>query len=204
VSQTVPSRRKVSNGRVAAICALVTAGMVGAGFAAVPLYRAFCQATGFEGTIGRANAAPTRILDKTISVRFDTNTRDVPWTFKPEQVSQTVRVGATALTHFTVTNNSDEPITGQASFNLLPETAGAYFKKIECFCFKEQTLHAHQTVEYAVVYFVDPKIETDPETRGVPELTLSYTFYPSQNGAIQQAKNDAATRPLGEQPKAGL
>ena len=202
---TDPSRRRVSNGKVALLCVVITAAMVGAGFAAVPFYRAFCQATGFDGTISNSVAkAPTQILDKTVTVRFDTNTNGVPWTFKPEVASQTVRIGATSLTHFTVTNDSKAPITAQAAFNILPETAGAYFKKTECFCFKEQTLAPGETQEYAVVYFVDPKFETDPETRGTPELTLSYTFFPSKNGAIAQASPDAAKRPLGEGVQAGL
>lgn len=178
--------------------------MIGAGFAAVPLYRAFCQVTGFAGTVSRANAAPMKILDKTIEVRFDANTRNVPWVFKPEQVSQTVRLGETKLAHFSVENTSDKPITGQAVFNVVPDTAGAYFKKLACFCFTEQTLKPHEKVDYTVVYFVDPKFASDPETKVFPEVTLSYTFYPSQNGAIETATNDAASHPLGEGAKAGL
>ena len=199
-----PASPRVSNGQVALICVATVAAMLGAGFAAVPLYRAFCQATGFDGTISRAEAAPTRILDKTITVRFDTNTRDLPWSFTSDVVSQTVRIGETKLTHFKVTNNSDKPVTGQAAFNILPETAGAYFKKTQCFCFEEQTLKPGETQEFAVVYFVDPKFDSDPETRGMPELTLSYTFFPSKDGAIQQTEAHAAASPLGEGVKAGL
>lgn len=203
---TDPSRPRISNGRLALLCLAVFAAMVGAGFAAVPLYRAFCQATGFDGTISRtaAEGAPTRILNKTINVRFDTNTRDVPWVFTPEDISQTVRIGETKMTHFKVTNTSKQAVSGQATFNILPETAGAYFKKLQCFCFQEQTLAAGETREFAVVYFVDPKFDSDPETRGMPELTLSYTFFPSKGGELQLPAVAAASRPLGEGAKAGL
>lgn len=204
MSHNEPSKPRIGNGKLAALCGLVFVAMVGAGFAAVPLYRAFCQATGFDGTTGQAQAAPMQILDQTVVVRFDTNTRDVPWTFKPDQNKQTVRLGETALAHFSVVNNSDGPITGQATFNVLPETAGAYFKKLECFCFKEQTIKAGETVDFAVVYFVDPGFAADSETRGMTELTLSYTFFPSQDGEIKEASVAAATGPLGERPQAGL
>jgi cytochrome c oxidase assembly protein subunit 11 len=198
------SRPRVSNGKIAAICAGVTLGMVGAGFAAVPAYRAFCQITGFDGTISRADSAPARILDETITIRFDANARDIPWDFKPEQVRQSVRIGATGLAYFTVVNTSDAPVTGQATFNILPETAGAYFKKTQCFCFEEQTLAPGEEMEFAVVYFVDPGIAADPETSWMDELTLSYTFFPSKNGAIELSAATAANRPLGEGVKAGL
>jgi cytochrome c oxidase assembly protein subunit 11 len=179
-------RTSKGNRKVALICSAVLLGMVGAAFAAVPLYRAFCQATGYDGTVSRAEAAPLKVLEKNISVRFDTNAHNLPWTFVAEETQQTVRIGATSMAHFKVTNNGKTPITGQALFNVLPETTGAYFKKLECFCFKEQTLKPGETIEFPVVYFVDPKLATDPETRGVPEITLSYTFYPSKNGAIQE------------------
>ncbi|MEI7932183.1 MAG: cytochrome c oxidase assembly protein [Alphaproteobacteria bacterium] len=194
MSSTDPSKPRFSNGKVAAFCLVIFAAMVGAGFAAVPLYRAFCQATGFDGTISRAEAAPltAKILNKTIVVRFDTNTRDVPWTFTPEDVSQTVRIGETKLTHFKVTNNSKHAVSAQATFNILPESAGAYFKKTQCFCFEEQTLQPGETEEFAVVYFVDPKFDSDPETRGTPELTLSYTFFPSKGGEIELPVASAA------------
>ena len=195
-----------SHRKVAILCAALVAAMVGAGFAAVPLYRAFCQITGFDGTTGRASAAPatTAILDRTIDVRFDTNVRDLPWTFTAEQNSQTVRIGATSMAHFTVVNNGKVPITGQATFNVLPETTGAYFKKLECFCFQEQTLQPGETMDFPVVYFVDPKFASDPETTGKQEVTLSYTFFPSKNGAIADASLPGTPQPLGEGAKAGL
>lgn len=166
--------------RTAAICAAVVVGMTGAAFAAVPLYRAFCQITGFDGATRRADAAPGAVLDQTVTVRFDANTRDLPWTFRTEQVRQEVRIGATNMAYYKVTNTSDRPTTGMASYNVVPEAAGPHFRKLQCFCFEAQTLQPGETVEFPVIYFVDPELATDPETRRVEELTLSYTFFPTE------------------------
>jgi cytochrome c oxidase assembly protein subunit 11 len=183
-----PKKRFTRNGGLALICVVVFAAMTGAAFAAVPLYRAFCQATGFDGTVSRSETAPSKIIDRTVSVRFDANVRDVPWDFKAEQISQTLRLGETKLAYFTATNTGDKPITGQASYNVVPESAGAYFHKIECFCFKEQTIAPGETVQFPVVYFVDPKFATDPETKGGGEITLSYTFFDLNKAAAQAKK----------------
>ena len=193
-----------ANNRVALICAGVFVGMVGMGFAAVPLYQIFCQVTGFDGTAGRAEAAPGPILDRTIAVRFDANVRDLPWSFKAEQVSQTIRIGETSIAHFKVTNNGKTPLAGQAAFNVLPETAGVYFKKVQCFCFEEQTLDPGERMDFPVVYFVDPEFAADPETRGKQEITLSYTFFPSKNGEIQTVTAKGPGKGLGEPRPAGL
>lgn len=166
--------------RTAAICAAVVCGMTGAAFAAVPLYRAFCQATGFDGTVRRADKAPGAALDRTVRVRFDANTRDLPWTFKTEQVSQQVKIGATSLAYFKVTNTGDQPTTGMASYNVVPEAAGPHFRKLQCFCFQAQTIAPGQTVEFPVIYFVDPELATDPESKRIDEITLSYTFFPAK------------------------
>jgi cytochrome c oxidase assembly protein subunit 11 len=187
------------NALVGVICFAVFAGMVGAAFAAVPLYRAFCQLTGYDGTIRKAEKAPDKALDRKITVRFDTNTRDLPWTFKAKQLNQTLKIGETGLAYFTVTNNSDRPYTARASYNVVPEQAGAYFQKLQCFCFSDQTIGPHQTVEFPVLYFVDPKFATDFETRGSTEVTLSYTFFP-----VEQKRADSAFAPLGGKAKAGL
>jgi cytochrome c oxidase assembly protein subunit 11 len=193
---------------IAAVCGLVFSGMVGAAFAAVPLYKAFCQLTGYEGTVRRAQAAPDKALDKTLVVRFDTNLRDLPWTFQAEQLSQTVKIGATGLAYFKVTNNSDHPITGHAVYNVLPGAAGAYFQKLECFCFSDQTIPAGKTVEFPVVYFVDPKYATDINTRNTGEVTLSYTFYPavpSKAAAVTaEAQPGKPASALGGTARAGL
>lgn len=189
------------NLRVAVICGVVLAGMVGAAYAAVPLYRAFCQLTGFDGTIRRAEAAPTKVLDRKLLIRFDANVRDLPWVFKPSQNTQEVKIGATGLAFFKVTNNGKTALTGRASYNVVPEQAGAYFQKLECFCFSDQTIQPGQTVEFPVVYFVDPEYATDFETKGKTELTLSYTFFPAPT---QQADASATSSPLGGKANAGL
>jgi cytochrome c oxidase assembly protein subunit 11 len=165
---------------VAAVLGLVFCAMVGAAFAAVPLYRAFCQATGFNGTVRRASAAPTEVTSRTVIVAFDTNVRGLAWTFQPNVPDLVTQVGAAKLAFFKVTNNSDQPLTGRAVYNVTPESAGAYFSKLECFCFKNQTLAPHQTAEFPVVYFVDPRFGTDDDTKGIKEITLSYTFFPAQ------------------------
>jgi cytochrome c oxidase assembly protein subunit 11 len=161
--------------------------MVGAAYAAIPLYRAFCQATGFDGTVRKAAAAPDRTLDKTLTIRFDANVRDLPWDFTAQQTTQSARIGETKLAFFKVTNRADHPVTGRAVFNVVPEQAGAYFQKLECFCFSDQTIGAGQTVEMPVLYFVDPKYADDFETRGKAEITLSYTFYPAVDAGPSQA-----------------
>ena len=192
---TAPSDPKAlarRNARIGVICAVVFAGMVGAAYASVPLYRAFCQVTGFDGTVRKAEAAPTRVLDRTLTIRFDANVRNLPWEFRPDQVSQEVRIGDTGLAFFRVTNNGKTPITGRATYGVTPEQAGPYFQKLECFCFTEQTVQPGATMEFPVVYFVDPRYATDPETRGGQEITLSYTFFP-----VEDQRAEAAS-PLGE------
>lgn len=166
--------------RTALICGAVVVGMAGAAFAAVPLYDAFCKATGFAGTVRRADRAPGAALDRKVLVRFDANTRDLPWTFKTEQVSQEVRIGATNMAFYKVTNTSDRPTTGMASYNVVPESAGPHFRKLQCFCFEAQTLQPGETVEFPVIYFVDPELATDPDAKRVDEITLSYTFFPAE------------------------
>jgi cytochrome c oxidase assembly protein subunit 11 len=170
-----------SNNRKSARIAFVALGiavaMVGAAYAAVPLYRAFCQATGFNGTVSRAKAAPGKVLDRTIRVTFDTNVHDIPFVFKSEEGTQQVKIGATGLAHFKVTNTSDRAITARAVYSVLPESAGAYVRKIQCFCFNDQTLQPHQTVEFPTVYFIDPGFATDRETNTFTDITLSYTFF---------------------------
>ncbi|MDB5446217.1 MAG: coxG [Phenylobacterium sp.] len=171
------------NRNVAVICAVVFFGMIGAAYASIPLYRAFCQATGFDGTVSRAKAAPTQVIAHTVTIRFDANLRDLPWDFSAEQTAQQVKLGETKLAFFKVTNTSDKPVTARAVFNVVPEQAGPYFKKLQCFCFSDQTVQAHQTVEMPVLYFVDPKYAQDDETKDAKEITLSYTFFPATDVA---------------------
>jgi cytochrome c oxidase assembly protein subunit 11 len=193
------------NVRVAAICAATFVAMVGAAYASVPLYRAFCQLTGFGGATVRATAASTKVLDETLDVRFDANVRGLPWTFEALQTRQTLKIGETGLAFFRVTNNSDKPVTGHATYNVVPSQAGAYFEKMQCFCFSDQTIGPGRTVEFPVLYFIDPKYAEDFETKGKREVTLSYTFFPAQKGA-EQAKVTPASgvSALGGSQAAGL
>lgn len=175
---------------IAIACVFAVMGMTGAAFAAVPLYRLFCQVTGFDGTVSRADQAPDVVLDETVLIRFDTNVRGLPMIFRAEQVSQRVRIGETGMAFFDVTNTSDQPIHATAAYNVVPERAGPYFQKLQCFCFEGQTIQPGQTMKFPVQYFVAPEIATDRESRGVREITLSYTFYPTKGE--QDAANPAA------------
>jgi cytochrome c oxidase assembly protein subunit 11 len=153
--------------------------MGGLGFASVPLYRMFCQATGLNGTTQRGLAAPGEVGSK-ITIAFDTNvSAKLPWDFKPENRSETIDIGGRDMAFFTATNHGDKPITGTATFNVTPAQAGKYFTKIQCFCFTQQTLKPGETVRMPVIFFVDPKILDDENARDVKEITLSYTFYPA-------------------------
>lgn len=168
------------NARVAVLCAVGFFGMVGMAYASVPIYRAFCQLTGFDGATRRADTAASEVLQSRVTVRFDANVRGgLPWAFKPVQTSQDARIGETKLAFFKITNTSDKPVTGRAAFNVVPEQAGPYFRKLQCFCFEDQTLQPGETIEAPVLYFIDPEYARDFETKGKKEVTLSYTFFPS-------------------------
>lgn len=160
--------------------------MLALGFASVPLYRLFCQVTGFDGTTQRASAAEAakiKVAATTMSIRFDGNVdRDLKWEFGPEQITQTVRLGARNFTAYRAKNLTDRPITGRASFNVSPEAAGKYFTKIECFCFTEQTLQPGQEVRMPVIYYVDPDILKDEDGKDIRQITLSYTFHEDRSG----------------------
>jgi cytochrome c oxidase assembly protein subunit 11 len=172
----------------------LVAAMVGLSFAAVPLYRIFCQATGYGGVPQRAANAPGEVLDRTVSVRFDGNVDGaLPWTFAPDKQVVDVKIGEATLAFFKAHNNSDVPVSGTAIFNVSPELAGRYFTKIECFCFKQQTLQPGATVEMPVTFFVDPKLIEDEDTRNIDEITLSYTFYRSDNQPSVAARPDASS-----------
>jgi cytochrome c oxidase assembly protein subunit 11 len=173
------SPRARRNRKIGLVCAVVFAGMVGAAYAAVPVYRAFCQATGYGGTVRRAEAAPQSVVDHRLTVSFDANVRDLPFTFTAEQGPQFVRLGETKLAFFKVTNNSDQAVTARAVYNVTPDQAGTYFRKLQCFCFSDQTIGARQTVELPVLYFVDAKLLDDINTKKTTDVTLSYTFYPA-------------------------
>jgi cytochrome c oxidase assembly protein subunit 11 len=177
-SAALPNR----NLKTALMAGGLAVSMVGLGFAAVPLYRIFCETTGFGGTtmrVSEAQAATIQTTDAPITIRFDANHRsDLPWEFHPEQTTDKISVGARDMQIFIAKNLSSEEVTGTATFNVVPELAGKYFNKIQCFCFTEQTLKPGEQVRMPVLYYVDPKILTDPDTKDIQEITLSYTFYP--------------------------
>jgi cytochrome c oxidase assembly protein subunit 11 len=158
--------------------AAAAAGMVGLSFAAVPLYRLFCQVTGYGGTTQVAEAAPGAVGERVMKVRFDASVeRSMPWSFRPAQREVTVRLGEPALVHYVASNPTARPIVGQATFNVTPDKAGKYFSKVECFCFTEQRLEPGQSVEMPVSFFVDPALLDDPNMANVRTITLSYTFF---------------------------
>ncbi len=166
------------NLRVGLMGAVLVCSMTGLGFAAVPLYRMFCEATGLNGTTQRGLRAPGATGQK-ITVAFDSNVSPkLPWKFTPERRADTIDIGGRDMAFFTATNLSNHPITGTATFNVTPAQVGKYFTKIQCFCFTQQTLKPGETVRMPVIFFVDPKILNDPDARDVEEITLSYTFYP--------------------------
>jgi cytochrome c oxidase assembly protein subunit 11 len=204
----VADPRKLSNAALGLTCLAVFLAMVGMAFASVPLYRAFCQATGFYGTARRASAGATSVSDRSVTVRFDTNVRGLSWRFEPVQPSQTMRLGENKLAFFRATNTGDKPVTGRAVYNVTPLPAGPYFSKLECFCFKNQTIAPGETVEFPVVYFVDPRYGTDEDTKGAPEITLSYTFFPAVTGPRVPSKESSGVSPdaspLGGSRRAGL
>ncbi len=169
------------NTRTALLMALLVAAMVGLAFASVPLYRLFCAVTGFGGTTMRADQAPGATVGE-IGVRFDANIDPrLPWRFEPKQTTVRIRPGEQTQVAYRATNLTARTTIGTATFNVTPAIAGQYFSKIQCFCFTEQTLKGGQRVDMPVVFFVDPKLRTDPATRGIDEITLSYTFYPVES-----------------------
>jgi cytochrome c oxidase assembly protein subunit 11 len=183
VTSDTLDNRNIKTGIMAFMAAVA---MLGLGYAAVPLYDLFCRVTGFGGTTQRATDSEADLAaqiaqsagGKTMSIRFDATTaRDLPWTFKPAQSTDTVQVGIRDLATYTARNNSDVPITGTATFNVEPEQAGQYFNKIQCFCFTEQTLQPGQEVSMPVLYYVDPAALDDELMEGVEQITLSYTFH---------------------------
>lgn len=184
MSGTAAARAR-GNARTAALAALVVLAMVGLSFASVPLYRLFCQVTGFGGTAQmRVGADAPGAAGGRISVRFDaTTSRALPWQFRAEEPTHQVAIGERSIAFYTARNLSDRPVTGTATFNVTPASAGQHFVKIQCFCFQRQTLRPGEEVRMPVVFYVDPAIRRDPSARRISEITLSYTFYPVDSGA---------------------
>src|SRR5499426_971850 len=164
---------------VAACCGALVVGMVGAAYAAVPLYNWFCKTTGFGGTTQVSEKAPDHVLGRTLTIRFDSNVAPgLPWRFQPEQNQIQVRIGEVVTAHYKVINEAARDVSGQASYNVSPPTVGGYFNKINCFCFTEQRLKAGETREMAVVFYIDPALAQDADQAGLDTITLSYSFYP--------------------------
>jgi cytochrome c oxidase assembly protein subunit 11 len=165
------------NKRVAIMCGLFVCFMVGAAYAAVPLYQLFCQVTGFGGTTQVSEGNPKGTIARQMTVRFDSNvSSNLDWSVTPAKPI-TDQVGAVDTVNYVARNNSDRTLTGTAVFNVIPEAAGIYFNKIECFCFTEQTLKPGESVEMPVTFFVDPDLDQNSELNTIREITLSYTFY---------------------------
>ena len=172
---------KYRNRHVALVSFLAAAGMVGASFAAVPLYEVFCQVTGYGGTTQTAEAAPGTVLKRKMAIRFNADVdKALPWKFAAAQDKVEVRIGESALAFYRARNVSARPIVGTATFNVTPLKAGQYFHKIECFCFTEQRLDAGDEIDMPVSFFVDPAIADDPNLNDVREITLSYTFFQTE------------------------
>ena len=180
MSNGEPARTPDSrNHRVAGLAGALAVTMLGAAYAAVPLYYMFCQATGYGGTTQRAAKSSAVVLDRVVTVLFDANTGGgLPWTFEPVQRTIDVKLGENAMAFFRATNHSDKPVTGRAVYNVAPEAAGIHFNKIACFCFTEQTLQPGETVEMPVTFFVDPALATDRDASSIQRIVLSYTFTP--------------------------
>lgn len=192
---TAPAPRKIKRDAIiAATCGVVVAGMVGAAFASVPLYNWFCRTTGFGGTTQVSEAAPGQVLDRTLTIRFDSNVAPgLPWRFVPEQNTVQVRIGEVKTVYYKVINMAAREITAQAGYNVTPPTVGLYFHKINCFCFTEQTMKPGETREMAVVFYVDPSLVKDSDQDPLNTITLSYTFFPV----------DAPQKPVADaEPKA--
>lgn len=181
-TMTTPAAQK--NKRMLGILVLFVAGMVGASYAAVPLYKIFCQVTGFGGTTQVAAEESPVVLDRKMTVRFDATANGVPWSFQPVQRKVDLKVGESAVVYYRATNTSDRAVVGTATFNVTPLKAGQYFNKIECFCFTEQRLEPGQSVDMPVTFFVDPEIAQDRNLEEVKTITLSYTFFPVEQEPV--------------------
>lgn len=188
----MPARRR-GDRRVALMFAAIAVLMVGLSYAAVPLYKLFCQRTGFAGTPQVAEAAPAGRGARKLVVRFDANVAPgLPWSFEPEVGSIVLQTGRTATAYFKVTNLSARPTQALASYNVSPDVAGGYFDKIACFCFSEQHLDPGETMDMPVVFFLDPALEKDETMARVDAVTLSYTFFAAKTAPrpVADAKPD--------------
>jgi len=194
-------RDPAKNRRTMLSLLMIVAGMGGLAAASPPLYRMFCQVTGFGGATMRANSLPEQISPRVITVRFDANVSDLPWSFQPERRSVALNIGENGLISYTAVNRGSTAMTGTATFNVTPEIAGAYFSKIACFCFTEQRLEPGERIDMPVSFFIDPAILNDRDLDGVKTITLSYTFFRSKTpearplASLGSAADDGKARP---------
>lgn len=204
-AQPAVVRKPRSNGMIAGMCLAFVGGMVGMAYAAVPLYAMFCQITGYGGTTQRVEQYSDRVLDREITVRFDANTAGVPWDFKPVAREIKIKIGETTQAQYKATSLFDQPTAGRATFNVTPELAGAYFNKVECFCFTDTTLEPGASIDMPVVFYVDPDIVNVPELKDIKTITLSYTFFPLEREKPVAAapKVDGETTTVNSDVKAG-
>ena len=167
---------------------LAVAVMVGVAFASVPLYRMFCQLTGFGGTTMVSDKLPDQVLERTVTIKFDANTsRDINWDFKPERHEEVVKLGQQGLISFIAKNNDRQPSSGTAIYNVTPNKVGQYFHKTQCFCFGQQMLQPGEEMPMPVVFYIDPKMNDDPTMEDVKSITLSYTFFPAESEELDKA-----------------
>lgn len=205
-TQAADAKKQRSNRMVAGMCIAFVGGMVGMAYAAVPLYAMFCQITGYGGTTQRVEQYSDKILDRTITVRFDANTSGgLPWDFKPVARDVQIKIGETTQIQYVAKNIFDVPTQGRATFNVTPDLAGAYFNKVECFCFTDTTLKPGETLDMPVVFFVDPEIVNVPELKDIKTITLSYTFFPieGEKPVAAAPKADGETKTINFDGKAG-
>ena len=186
---TMKRRKSIT---VAALTGLLV-GMAGLSYAAVPLYRMFCQITGYGGTTQVATAVPDAISDRVVTVRFNADIASgLPWNFRPKQREIELRIGETALIHYVAENPTGQTLVGTSTFNVTPHKVGPYFAKVECFCFTEQTLAPGESAEMAVTFFVDPMMLEDPNLAEINTITLSYMFFPAKTQTLSDAEGAAA------------
>lgn len=182
VQPVAPRPRPRNNGLVVGLCLAFVGGMVGMSFAAVPLYRMFCEFTGYNGTTQRVEQVSDVVLDRDVTVSFDPNVAaGLPFEFKAVTREVTMKIGETVQVDFTIENKSDKPAVGQARFNVTPMQAAAYFNKVQCFCFERTELKPGEKRDMPVVFYIDPEIVKHVETNTVNAITLSYTFYPQDD-----------------------
>lgn len=168
--------------------------MLGLGFASDPLYDTFCRVTGYGGTPKIADENQSAVIDRTVTVEFDSNVaQDLPWKFRPDQRRMDVKLGQSGLAYYTVENTSDYPVTGVANFNVMPIKAAPFFIKTDCFCFEEQTIPAGGTLNLPVIFFIDPQLDERSRFDDIKSVTLSYTFFPTEEGTMPTQIYDVST-----------